>query len=288
MIDVALLVSAVRLATPLLFAALGGVVSERSGVVNIALEGKMLAGAFAAAAVAEATGDPWAGVLAALAAGMVVGCLHATFGVWLRGDQIVVGVALNLLVAGCTQFLMSFLYGSSANTPPFPGFGGGGLWFPPLAWFALLLVPLVHLVLRETPWGLRLEAVGEHPATAASLGIRAGQVRFGGVVLAGALAGLGGAYLALETAQFVKNMTAGRGFIALAAVIFGKWRPWGAAGACLFFGFAEAVQIRLQGIGVPTQFVQMIPYVLTMVAIAGFVGRSRPPAALGTPLARET
>jgi simple sugar transport system permease protein len=285
-IDVALFLSAVRLATPLVFAALGGVVSERSGVVNIALEGKLLAGAFASAAVAEATGDPWAGVAAAVAAGMVVGCLHATFGVWLRGDQIVVGVALNLFVAGCTEFLMSVLYGSSANTPSFPGFAGG-LWFPPLAWGALLLVPLVHAVLRETTWGLRLMAVGEHPDTAASLGVSPLRVRFASVVLAGALAGLGGAYLALETTQFVKNMTAGRGFIALAAVIFGKWRPLGAAGACLFFGLAEAVQIRLQGLGVPTQFVQMIPYVLTMVALAGLVGRSRPPAALGTPIASE-
>jgi len=288
-IDVTLVASAFRLATPLLFAAVGGVVSERSGVVNIALEGKLLAGAFAAAVTAHATGNPWAAVAAAVAAGMLVGALHAVFGVWLRGDQIVVGVALNLLVGGATQFLMSLLYGSSANTPPFRGIGATGTpWFPPLTWCALVLVPLVHLFLRETRAGLRLQAVGEHPETAESLGVSALRVRFGGVVLAGALAGLGGAYLALEAAQFVKNMAAGRGFIALAAVIFGKWRPLGAAGACLFFGLAEAVQIRLQGVGLPTQFVQMIPYVLTMVALAGFVGRSRPPGALGRPLARET
>jgi simple sugar transport system permease protein len=287
-IDLALVASAFRLATPLLFAALGGVVSERSGVVNIALEGKLLAGAFAAAVAAEATGNPWMGVAAAVGAGMLIGLLHAVFGVWLRGDQIVVGVALNLFVAGVTQFLMAYLYGSSANTPPFPGFGSAGtLWFPPLVWWALLLVPVVHLYLRRTRAGLRLEAVGEHPEAAETLGVNPLRVRFAGVVLAGALAGLGGAYLALETTQFVKNMSAGRGFIALAAVIFGKWRPFGAAGACLFFGLAEAVQIRLQGFGIPTQFVQMIPYLLTMVALAGFVGRSRPPAGLGKPLARE-
>jgi simple sugar transport system permease protein len=152
---------------------------------------------------------------------------------------------------------------------------------------ALLAVPAVHLLLRHTRFGIRLEAVGEHPEAAESLGVRPLRVRFAAVMLAGALAGLGGAYLALETSQFVKNMSAGRGFIALAAVIFGKWRPGGAAAACLFFGLAEAIQIRLQGVGVPTQFVQMIPYVLTMVALAGFVGRSRPPASLGTPLPRE-
>ena len=198
------------------------------------------------------------------------------------------GVALNLLVVGATQFLMTTLYGFSANTPPFPGFTPDrALSFTPLVFLALALVPLVHLLLRGTRFGLRLLAVGEHPEAAESVGIHPVRVRVAAVLLAGAIAGLGGAYLSLETSQFVKNMSAGRGFIALAAVIFGKWRPFGAAGACLFFGLAEATQIRLQGLGVPTQFVQMIPYVLTMVALAGFVGRSRPPASLGVPWPRE-
>lgn len=288
MIDLALIASAFRLATPLLFAALGGIVSERSGVINIALEGKLLAGAFAAAVATVATGNPWIGVVAAVGAGAISGLVHALFGVVLRGDQIVVGVALNLLVAGLTQFLMNALYGSSANTPPFPGFGGAGvLGFPPLVWAALVLCPLVHGLLGRTRFGLRVRAVGEHPETAVSLGVSPLRVRLAAVCLAGALAGLGGAYLALDTTQFVKNMSAGRGFLALAAVIFGKWRPFGAAAACLLFGLAEALQIRLQGLGIPTQFVQMIPYVLTMVALAGFVGRSRPPGSLGTPLAGE-
>lgn len=286
--DLDLFTSAVRLSTPLLFAALGGVLSERSGVVNIALEGKLLAGAFAAAVFAGAWESPWAGLAAAAGAGLVVGALHALACVTLRGDQIVVGVALNLLVVGLTQFLMGILYGSSANTPFFPGFAASRwLSFNPLVWLALGLVPVVHFVLRTTRFGLRLQAVGEHPETAETLGVSPWRVRFAAVLLAGAIAGLGGAYLSLETSQFVKNMSAGRGFIALAAVIFGKWRPLGAAGACLFFGLAEAVQIRLQGLAMPTQFVQMIPYVLTMVALAGFVGRSRPPASLGVPLPRE-
>ncbi len=286
--DFELLASAVRLSTPLLFAALGGVVSERAGVVNIALEGKLLAGAFCAAAATIATGNPWIGIIAGAAGGMAVGLLHALGGVVLRGDQIVVGVALNLLVAGATQFLMGIFYGSSANSPTFDGFGRTAApLFSPLVWMALLAAPLVAVLLRETRFGLRLSAVGEDPETAETLGVRPLRVRVIAVVLAGALAGMGGAYLAIEAAQFVKGMSAGRGFIALAAVIFGKWRPLSAMAACLFFGLAEAMQIRLQGVGIPTQFVQMIPYVLTMVALAGFVGRSRPPASLGVQLPRD-
>jgi simple sugar transport system permease protein len=285
--DVAFFASALRLATPLLLAALGGVVSERSGVVNIALEGKLLAGAFAAACVAWATGDPWLGALAGAGAGVLVGAIHALGGGVLRGDQIVVGVAVNLFVLGATQFLMTVFFGSSANTPTFSGFRSGLFGLPPLVWVAFVAVPLVHGLLARTRFGLRLRAVGEHPETAASLGLDPQWIRVRAVLLAGALAGLGGAYLALDAAQFVKNMSSGRGFIALAAVIFGKWRPGGAAAACVFFGLAEAAQIRLQGIGFPTQFVQMIPYVLTMVALAGFVGRSRPPASLGRPFVRE-
>ena len=288
MIALDLLLTGVRLATPLLFAALGGVVSERAGVVNIALEGKLLAGAFAAAAVSVATRDPWLGVLAAVAGGASIGLLHALFGVVLRGDQIVVGIALNLLVLGLTQFLMEALYGSSANSPTFPGLPAAfAARFSPLVWLALLAAPALHAVLGRTRFGLRLRAVGEHPEAAESVGVAPIRVRVAAVALAGALAGLGGAYLALEASQFVKNMSAGRGFLALAAVIFGKWRPLPAAAACLFFGLTEAIQIRLQGQGVPTQFVQMIPYVLTMVALAGLVGRSRPPAALGRPLPVE-
>ena len=288
MIGLELLVTGVRLATPLAFAALGGVVSERAGVVNLALEGKLLGGAFCCAAVAVATGNPWLAVAAGAAGGAMLGALHAVAGVILRGDQIVVGIALNLFVLGATQFAMEILYGSSANSPAFSGLPERGVaGFSSLVWLALIAAPVVHFLLRDTVFGLRLRAVGEYPEAAESVGVSARRVRVAAVTLAGALAGLGGAYLALEASQFVKNMSAGRGFLALAAVIFGKWRPIPAVCACLFFGLTEAMQIRLQGRGVPTQFVQMIPYLLTMVALAGLVGRSRPPSALGTPLARE-
>lgn len=283
-LDLAL--TGVRWAAPLAFAALGGVLSERSGVVNLALEGKLLAGAFAAAAVTVASGDAWLGVVGAAGAGAVLGFLHALGGVVLRGHQIVVGIALNLLAAGATQFSMSVLYGSSANTPSFaaptPLFG-----VSPLVWVVAIAVPLVHVGLANTRFGLRLRAAGEHPEACEAAGVGVARVRIAAVTLAGAFAGLGGAYLAFEASQFVKNMSAGRGYLALAAVIFGKWRPVPAALACLFFGLAEAVQIRLQGRGIPTQFVQMIPYVLTMIALAGWVGRSRPPVSLGVPLTRE-
>lgn len=281
-------VSSARLATPLLLAALGGVLAERSGVVSLALEGKLLAGAFAAAAVSVAGGNPAAGVFAGMVAGAGIGAMLAGWTVYLGCDAIVVGIALNLFAAGATQFLLGAFYGSSANSPTFAGFAAqdsGTLG--PLALLAIALVPALHALLSKTRFGLRVHACGERPAAARSRGIDPRRVRLVATILAGGLAGLGGAYLALDTGQFVKNMAAGRGYIALAAVIFGKWTPNGAAAACLFFGFGEAAQIRLQGSGVPTQFVQMIPPVLTMVALAGLVGRSRPPAALGRTLVRE-
>ena len=200
---------------------------------------------------------------------------------------------------GATQFLTWVIWGSSANSPPVSGMAHWSLpeaWgpvaraanvvighYPPLVYIALGGVAVAHVVLWRTPFGLRLRAVGEHPEAADTLGIRVRSMRLAGVLVSGALAGLGGAFLALNTHQFVKNMSAGRGFIALAAMIFGKWTPMGALGACLLFGYAEAVQMGLQGRGVPTQFVQMIPYVLTMVALVGVIGRSRAPGSLGKP-----
>jgi simple sugar transport system permease protein len=283
MIDLVLFASALRLATPLLFAAMGGVLCERSGVVNVALEGKLLIGAFASAAVAYQFGNPWWGAAAGMAAGMIFGALLALFAVRFRGDAIVAGIALNLLALGTTQFLLSVLFQTSANSPRIPGFGDITVaGFTPLVPIAVACVIAVVVILRWTRFGLRIIAAGEHPEAVRAAGVDPAGVRTRALLLGGAIAGLGGAYLSLEAAQFVKNMTAGRGFIALAAVIFGKWRPAGAAAACLFFGLAEAIQIRLQGEGAPTQFVQMIPPVLTMIALAGFVGRSRAPADLGS------
>ena len=299
MFELAVLDSALRMATPLILTALGGMFSERSGVVNIALEGIMLTGAFASVVATHFTGDPWAGVMAGILAGMLVSLIHAVASIVFRADQIVSGVAINLLALGLTQFLMWIIWGSSANSPPVSGMAHWTLpesWgafargfnsvvghYPPLVYVALGAVAVSHVVLWRTPFGLRLRATGEHPEAVDTLGVNVRAMRFAGVLLSGALAGLGGAFLALNTHQFVKNMSAGRGFIALAAMIFGKWNPVGVLGACLLFGYAEAVQMGLQGNAIPTQFVQMIPYVLTMVALVGVIGRARPPAASGKP-----
>jgi ABC-type uncharacterized transport system permease subunit len=297
--ELAVLDSALRMATPLILASLGGLFSERSGVINIALEGILLTGAFASVVATYYTGDPWVGVFAGVFAGMLVSLLHAVVSIVFRADQIVSGVAINLLAMGSTQFLTWIIWESSANSPPVAGMDHWGLpesWggiargvnavighYPPLVYIAIGLVVVSHVVLWKTPFGLRLRATGEHPEAVDTLGVNVRRMRFAGVLISGALAGLGGAFLALNTHQFVKNMSAGRGYIALAAMIFGKWNPAGALCACLLFGYAEAVQMGLQGHNVPTQFVQMIPYVLTMVALVGVIGRARPPAAIGKP-----
>ncbi len=299
MFELVVLDSALRMATPLILAALGGLFSERSGVINIALEGILLTGAFASILVTYYTGDPWAGALAGVLAGMLISLIHAAVSVVFKADQIVSGVAINLLAMGATQFLTWIVWGSSSNSPSVRGMAHWCLpesWgpvargvnvvighYPPLVYVAVVAVFVAHVVLWRTPFGLRLRATGEHPEAVDTLGVNVRRMRFAGVLLSGALAGLGGAFLALNTHQFVKNMSAGRGFIALAAMIFGKWNPVGALGACLLFGYAEAVQMGLQGRAVPTQFVQMIPYVLTMVALLGVIGRARPPAAIGKP-----
>ena len=299
MFDLVVLDAALRMATPLMLTALGGLFSERSGVINIALEGILLTGAFSSVVATYYTGDPWAGAFAGVLAGMLVSLIHAFVSIVAKADQIVSGVAINLLAAGATQFLTWVIWGSSANSPPVAGMAHwalpeswGGLaravnpiigHYPPLVYVALGIVAASHVVLWRTPFGLRLRATGEHPEAADTLGIRVRAMRFAGVLMSGALAGLGGAFLALNTHQFVKNMSAGRGYIALAAMIFGKWNPLGALGACLLFGYAEAIQMGLQGQAVPTQFVQMIPYVLTMLALVSVIGRARPPAAVGKP-----
>ena len=299
MFELAVLDSALRMATPLILASLGGLFSERSGVVNIALEGILLTGAFASIVATYYTGNPWAGVFAGVFAGMLVSLIHAIVSIVFKADQIVSGVAINLLAMGLTQFLTWMIWGSSSNSPPVQGMAHWSLpetWgpvargvntvighYPPLVYVALALVAVSHVVLFRTPFGLRLRATGEHPEAVDTLGVSVHAMRFAGVLMSGAFAGLGGAFLALNTHQFVKNMSAGRGFIALAAMIFGKWNPVGAFAACLLFGYAEAVQMGLQGQAVPTQFVQMIPYVLTMVALVGVIGRARPPAAIGKP-----
>jgi simple sugar transport system permease protein len=272
----------VRITVPYALAALGGTLSERSGVINIALEGLMLFGAFAATVGAWFGHSAVWGVTAGLLGGALLAALYAFLVVKLRGDQIVCGVALNLLADGMTRFFLKSLYDSSSNSPRVAAWGEIG---SQLIGATLILVVLLHAIVHFTPWGLRLRAVGEHPAAAASLGVRVARLRFLAVVASGALAGLGGVWLAADQRQFVANMSNGRGYIALAAMIFGKWQPAWAALACLLFGLAEALQIALQaaGVGVPAWAVQMLPYVLTMVTLAGLIGRATPPRALGRP-----
>jgi general nucleoside transport system permease protein len=272
-----------RIAVPYLFAAQGGVIAERSGIISLTLEGFMLGGAFTGALGSYYTGSAWMGLLLGMMGGFAFGALHAAATVRFRANHVVVGIAINLFAIGITRVILKLLFDSTANSPRVEGFGTGiAGWSNPLVWMGLLVTPVVAWLLYRTTFGLRVRAVGEHPEAAESVGIRRTMVQYTSVALSGILAALGGVYLALDQHQFTDGMTAGRGFIALAAVIFGRWDPWRAAGACLLFAAAETLQIQLQSAGyVPAQFVSMIPYVLTIVALAGVVGRSVPPAALG-------
>jgi len=299
MIILAFLAQTLRIATPYLLAASGGVLSERSGIVALALEGWMLVGAFCAALGAYYSGSPWIGLLSGVAGGMMAAALHAWTTIRYRADQVVVGIAVNLLAVGITRFFLRLAFDSSSNSPRVPGFdwfagtaAGGSSVGSSSGLFASLINPLVLCaivalfgvgwLLDRTPFGLRVRAVGEKPEAATSVGVGVMRVRWAAVLFGGALTSLGGVYLALDQHQFTDGMTAGRGFIALAAVIFGNWKPRRVALACLLFAAAEALQIRLQVLhALPSQFVEMIPYLLTIVALAGLVGRAMPPSALG-------
>lgn len=281
------LAQTVRIAIPYLFAAAGGAIAERSGVVSLTLEGFMLGGAFGAALAAYFTGSAWLGVLGGMVAGVLLGAMHAVASIRFKADQVVAGVAINLFAVGITRFFLQLAFQSSSNSPRVVGFGGDGgnaaaFLKNPLVWLGLAVIPALAFVIARTRFGLRVRAVGEHPEAAASVGVPVDRVRWIAVTVSGVLAALGGAYLALDQHQFTDSMTAGRGFIALAAVIFGRWDPMRAGIACVLFAAAETLQIQLQAAQViPSQFVAMIPYVLTIVAVAGVVGRSVPPAALG-------
>jgi ABC-type uncharacterized transport system permease subunit len=289
---IALIWSTIRLSTPLILAALGGLFSERSGVINIALEGMMLAGAFTAAAVTYAVGSPYVGLLAGMTAGMLIGAIHATACIRFKADQVVTGTAINILMFGLPAFLSGAFFLSSGSTPQL----AKTQLLPRLPiLIAFALVPLAWYVLYKTPFGLRLRSVGENPEAADAAGVPVARMRYAGVLLSGVLAGIGGAYLSIsQSSLFTRNMTSGRGFIALAALIFGKWRPFQTLLACLLFGFTEAVSNQMQGVvklpsgaDVPVQFVNMVPYVLTIIVLAGFIGSSRPPRALGIPYQKE-
>lgn len=285
----AFLLQTLRISVPYLLAAAGGVMSERVGIIALGLEGMMLSGAFGAALGSYYGGSAWMGILGALVAGLIITSILAVAVLRFKANQVVTGVAINLLVVGVTRFFLRLTFDSASNSPRVPGFGGEGAnnallssFANPLVWIGLVALPVLGWVLYKTPFGLRARAVGEKPEAAATLGVAVMPLRLKGLLIAGSLASLGGAYLALDQHQFTDGMTAGRGFIALAAVIFGRWEPVRVAVACLLFAGAETLQIQLQGAQlVPSQFVEMIPYVLTIVALAGVVGRSVAPAALG-------
>lgn len=304
-----LFAASIRIATPLALAAIGGTICERSGVVNIALEGIMLTGAFFGTAVVLATGSPWLGVLAAVIAGVAMAAVHAFASVNLRSDQTVSGTAINLLALGLTGFLMELWYGHPGTTdqietlgPVFRFTAEGGSFFAevwrwinaiflshtPIVYMAIIIAILAQWAVYNTRWGLRLRALGEHPRAVDTVGVNVARGRWVAVLISGALAGLAGANLTIEqVGSFTENMTNGRGFIALAANIFGRWTPVGSYLASLLFGFADALQIKLQilrgVISVPPQFFLMLPYVLTVIVVAGVIGRAVAPAASGVP-----
>jgi len=281
-----ILSSTLRVSTPLIFAALGGLMSERAGVINIALEGMMLIGAFAAAAVALSTHSPGLGLLGAMVAGAMLALIYGVFVIRLRSNQIVAGTAINMLAAGACPFLAKILYNVTGSSPALALDSRFQIFPIYLCW---ILVLAIYAWLKHTPSGVWLRFAGEHPEALESAGIRVNRVRWAGVTISGVLAGMGGASLSIFlSSSYSRNMTAGRGFMALSALIFGKWMPIPTAMACLLFGFADALQIRLQGVvlwgtdPVPVQFIQIIPYVVTILVLAGFVGKSRAPKNLGS------
>jgi ABC-type uncharacterized transport system permease subunit len=301
----ALVAAMLRFATPLTFAAIGGMFSERSGVVNIALEGMMLAGAFFGIWGTDWGGSWVVGLLVAMAAGAVFGLVHAVFAIHLQADQIVGGTAINFLALGLTGFLFIDIYGSngtpdlrSSQQIPDVTVSTGNDFFSNafgqlnlMIWISFALLVASSVVMFRTPIGLRIRAVGEHPLAADTVGISVYATRYAAVVLSGVLAAMGGAYLSIGFVHsFNENMTAGRGFIALAALIFGKWRPFGAFGAALLFGFSSALAQRLGGVSDWSSYAvlfQALPYVLTLIAVAGVIGRSIPPAAVGRPYEKQ-
>lgn len=312
------LAATLRVTTPLILCAMAGLFSERSGVIDIGLEGKMLAAAFAAASAAAVTDSVWAGLAAGIVAATALALLHGYACITQRGNQVVSGVAINILVSGLTVVLGIAWFQRGGQTPDLPEEAR----FMPIAWpgsealaatpvlgpiythlisghnlivyLALLIVPLTHWIVNGTRFGLRLRAVGENPQAVDTAGISVSWLRYRAVILCGILTGIAGTYISIaQNASFTRDMSAGQGFIALAALIFGKWRAWPAFGACLLFGLLDAVAIRLQGVRiagigeVPVQLIQALPYALTVILLAGFIGKAVAPKASGIPYVKE-
>lgn len=304
-----LLNSTLVFSTALIFTALGGIFSERSGVVNIGLEGLMIFGAFAAGVgtyYAQEAGmgafSPWVGVIAAMVMGALGALIHAVATITFKADQTISGIVINFLAAGLTVYIVKLLFEGAAETPlvtvfhkvpipvlrDIPIIGEGFFNSYPTTYLALILVVVIYFVLFKAPFGLRLRSVGEHPSAADTLGVNVTKMRYIGVLLSGILGGIGGATITLTTTStFAHNTISGQGFIAIAAMIFGKWNPLGAFGAAMFFGFSQAIRNYVQlfewSRSIPQEFIFMIPYVLTIIVLVGAVGRSSAPAALGTP-----
>lgn len=293
-INAGLFAAALRMATPLVFASVGGIFSERVGIVNIALEGMMLTGAFSGVLATFATGSPWIGVLASVLAGGLLGYLHALLTVKFGGNQIVSGTGINLLALGATAYLCQVVWGSRGASQSVLGLEVVSIPLledvpvlgeiigkhTPLVYLSIIVVVLSYILLFKTPIGLRIRAVGEHPAAADTAGVDVYKIKYWCVVLSGMLAGLGGAFLSLGHLNlFVLGMTGGRGFIALAAMILGGWTPFGALGASLLFGFADALQMRLQSVAaLPSQIILTLPYILTIIVVAVFAKKRAPPS----------
>jgi general nucleoside transport system permease protein len=296
--------TSLRLAVPIAFAAIGGVLSERSGIYNIGIEGMMLGGAFGAALGVILTGQPLVGLLVGIIVGMSAAFILAYLAIALAINQIVCGIAINILFIGLTSFFARLLFGKGATTTTLAGFSAipipyltdipliGPVFFnqDPLVYLLYVLLPLVYWLIRRTTWGLNIRATGENPAAADTAGVPVFAIRYSCVLASGAFAGIGGAYIVLSQVYvFTEHMSAGKGFIALAAVILGRWDPLGAVIAALFFGFCDALQLRLQfaNPAIPYQIFVALPYVASILALIGFYGRVRPPAAVGLPYRRE-
>jgi len=293
-INVGLFAAAIRMATPIVYASLGGIFSERVGVINIGLEGMMLASAFTGVAVSHYTANPWLGVLAAVLMGGLMALFHAVLTVKFAGNQIVSGTGINIFAMGFTAYMSQVIWGSRGASDSVPGIEDisipllvdipilGEIFgtHSPLVYVMVLVTVLSYVILFRTPLGLRIRAVGEHPTAAETAGIDVYRIKYLCVTVSGMLACLGGAFLSLGHLNlFARGMTGGRGFIAMAAMIFGKWMPFGAFGASLLFGLADALQMRLQALGLlPSQIILTIPYLLTVAVLAGVVGKATPPS----------
>ena len=308
-----------RVATPLILCAMAGIFSERAGIIDISLEGKMLAAAFAAASIAAVTGSPWAGLMVAIIVSILLSLLHGFACITHKGNQVISGLAINILASGLTVTLGIAIFARGGQTPLLgkgERFGSIHLpfadWFGKhipiigtiykeiisghniLVWLALIVVFVTSYIVFKTSFGLRLRAVGEKPEALDSAGLSVSRLRFQAVILAGLLTGIAGAYLSTaHGAGFIREMTAGKGYIALAAMIFGKWRPWPALSACLMFGFLDALAARLQGVSLPyigevsTDLILALPYIMTVILLAGFIGSATPPRAIGVPYVKE-